>query len=238
MAENKNNEVEELEIQEGVQGDNLSEQFVENNAKKIGVIAAVVVAAVVGVFFFYNSSVSSVEEDQKKIFPAQYYFSLDSLNLALFGDTSGTVVGFDDLRNELESGKVKELNNFYIGVINMQNGEYETAVAYLKDYATGSDLLQARAKALLGDAYMELAEEDDSNYSLAIASYDEASKIGETTAFTPRYLLKLALAYELSDSDDNAIATYEKVISGYPSTTQEVQEAKKYKAVLEAKKNS
>jgi outer membrane protein assembly factor BamD (BamD/ComL family) len=238
MAESKNKEVEEIELEGGVVENSASEQFVENNAKKFGVIAGAIVALVVGVFFFYDMNSTSAQEDQKKIFAAQYYFSLDSLNLALFGDTTGAVVGFDDLRSDLESGKVKELNNFYIGVINMHNEDYETAVAYLKDFSTGSDLLQARAKALLGDAYLELAENDQANLSLAISSYEEASKIGETTAFTPGYLLKLALAYELNKDESNAISTYDKVISGYPSTTQEVQEAKKYKAVLEAKKNS
>ena len=242
MAENKNNEAEELEVQEVEVQESASEKFVENNLKKIGGIAGGIVVLVLAVFFYFNSSASSEVEDQKKIFPAQYYFSVDSLNLALFGDSTGTInedlVGFDELRDELQSGKVKNLNNFYIGAINLHNGDFEVAVAYLEDFSTDSDLLQARAKALLGDAYMELAEADKSNYASAIANYEQASSIGENTAFTPGYLIKLALAYELSEDNEKAIATYDKVITGYPTGTVEVLEAKKYKAVLEAKKNS
>ena len=39
MAENKNNEAEELEVQGVEVEESASEQFVENNAKKLGIIA-------------------------------------------------------------------------------------------------------------------------------------------------------------------------------------------------------
>lgn len=237
MAENKNNEAEELEVQGVEVEESASEQFVENNAKKLGIIAGAAILAIVGLIYYFNMSASSEIEDQKAIFPAQYYFGSDSLNLALFGDSTGDLTGFDELRDELQTSKVKNLNYFYIGAINLQNGEYNVAIEYLEDFSSESDLVQARANALLGDAYMELAEEDKSKYSSAISNYEKASSTGENGAFTPGYLLKLALAYELNGQEGDAIATYDKIIKNYPSV-QEGLDAKKYKAVLEAKKNS
>ncbi len=237
MAENKNNEAEELEVQGVEVEESASEQFVENNAKKLGIIAGVAIVAIIGIVYYFNMSASSEAEDQKAIYPAQYYFGSDSLNLALFGDSTGDFSGFDELREELQTSKVKNLNYFYIGAINLQNGDFEVAIEYLEDFSSSSDLVQARANALLGDAYMELAEVEPSNYSSAISNYEKAATTGVNSAFTPGYLLKLALAYELNGQDGDAISTYDKVIDNYASG-QEVLDAKKYKAVLEAKKNS
>jgi tetratricopeptide (TPR) repeat protein len=243
MAEDKNinEEVEGIEV-EGAKEVNASEQFLEKNMKQLSTIVVAVLVTVVAGIYFYNSSGSAELEDQKKIFRAQYYFSLDSTNLALFGDTSGTVnnelVGFDELTDDLESAKIKDLNNYYVGLINLQNGEYQQAVDYLSDFESDDDLLLARGKSLLGDAYMELAETEASEYDNAIKAYKKATELEKNSAFTPVYLMKLALAYELKGNDKQAIATYSTLIDGYKPTITEVADAKKYRAVLQAKSKS
>ena len=148
------------------------------------------------------------------------------------------MVGFDELANELESSKIKKLNNYYVGLLNLKNGEYQQAVDYLNDFDSDDDLLLARGKSLLGDAYMELAETDASNYDNAISAYKKATELEKNTAFTPVYLMKLALAYELKGELQKAIATYTTLIEGYNPTVAEVVDAKKYRAALEAKTKS
>jgi tetratricopeptide (TPR) repeat protein len=244
MAEDKNKLNEEVEVIEGseVEAVSASEQFIEKNMKQLSAIVLAVLVAVVGGIYLYSSSGSAELEDQKKIFRAEYYFGLDSTNLALFGDTSGLIndelVGFDDLTNELESSKIKNLNNYYVGLINLKNGEYEQAVSYLSDFDSEDELLLARGKSLLGDAYMELAETEASNYDNAVVAYKKATELEKNASFTPVYLLKLALAYELKGDDKAAIATYTTLIGDYKSTVAEVVDAKKYKAILEAKAKS
>lgn len=244
MAEDKNKQNEEVELLDGeaVEEVNASEEFLEKNLKQITSMVVALFVIIGGVTYFYTSSGDAELEDQKKIFRAQYYFGLDSNEIALFGDTSGKVnaelIGFDELASDLESSKVKNLNNFYIGVLNLKNGEYAIAVEYLSDFSSGDELLQARAKSLLGDAYMELAETDESNYSKAISAYKEASSLKSNEGFTPVYLMKLALAYELGGDDAKAIETYGKIINTYKPNVAEVTEAKKYKAVLESKTKS
>ncbi len=236
MAKDINNDIEEIEV-EGLEEVNASEEFVEKNFKTIAMVVGGVLLAVIAGIYFYSTSGSSELADQKKIFRAQYYFGLDSTNAALFGSETlnEDLVGFDELTNELESSKVKNLNNYYVGLLNLKNGEYQQAVDYLSDFDSDDELLLARGKSLLGDAYMELAETEASNYSKAITAYKKASTLKENTAFTPIYLMKLALAYELNKDNENAIATYNKIITGYKPTVTEVNDAKKYKAVLEAK---
>jgi TolA-binding protein len=242
MAEDKNKTNEELDnLEAEVVEESKSEQFVEDNIKKISMFVAGGIAIIVAAAWFLMSSADAEVEDQKMIYKAQYYYSLDSLDLALFGDDSALVnedlIGFDALTKELQSSKVKNLNFFYVGSINLQNGEYQQAVDYLSDFSSDNDLLLSRAKCLLGDAYMELAEADQ-NYSSAIESYTEATELASNKSFTPGYMLKLALAQELSGAADAAIATYEKLINNFPNGLQEVTEAKKYKTVLEVKKGS
>tara|TARA_B100000809_G_scaffold64291_1_gene61004 strand:+ start:3033 stop:3755 length:723 start_codon:yes stop_codon:yes gene_type:complete len=239
MAEDKNKLNEEVEGIEATEEVNTSEQFVEKNMKQLVILMAGILILVIGGTYFYTTSGDAVLEDQKKIFRAQYYFGLDSTNLALFGDTTGEVndelVGFDELVGELESSKIQNLNNYYVGLINLKNGQYEQAVSFLSDFDSDDDLLLARGKSLLGDAYMELAETDVSNYAKAIAAYKKSTELEKNAAFTPVYLMKLALAYELNGNNAKAIATYTTLIDGYKPTIAEVADAKKYRALLEAK---
>ena len=239
MAEDKNKLNEEVEAVEVVEEVNTSEQFVEKNMKQIVTLIGVLLVIVLGGTYLYTSSGGAELEDQKKIFRAQYYFSLDSTNLALFGDTTGEIndelVGFDELVGELESSKIQNLNNYYVGLINLKNGEYEQAASFLSDFDSDDELLLARGKSLLGDAYMELAETVNANYSNAITAYKKATQLEKNDSFTPVYLMKLALAYELNSDDANAIATYTTLIEGYKSTVTQVSDAKKYRARLVAK---
>lgn len=244
MAEDKNklnNDVEEIEV-EGAEEVNASEQFLEKNGKKLLPILVGVLVAVVAGVYFYSTSGTTELEDQKKIFRAQYYFGLDSTNLALFGDTTGDVnvdlIGFDELATELESSKVQKLNNYYVGLINLKNGEYQQAVDYLNDFDSDDELLLARGKSLLGDAYMELAETEATNYDNAIKAYKKATELEKNDSFTPVYLMKLALAYELKGDTEQAIATYTTLIDGYKPTVTEVADAKKYRAALQAEAKS
>jgi TolA-binding protein len=88
-------------------------------------------------------------------------------------------------------------------------------------------LVQARAYALIGDANLELK-----NYEEAITYYKKASDYKPNEYFTPRYLMKLGLAYELNNDYKSAAEAYGKIADQY-SGAQEYNDARKSKARAE-----
>lgn len=69
---------------------------------------------------------------------------------------------------------------------------------------------------------MELKDVDN-----AITYYKKAADYKPNEQYTPSYLMKLALAYELSKNFGDAAKQYEKIIKDFPKAS-EVMDAKKY----------
>ena len=102
------------------------------------------------------------------------------------------------------------------------------AVFHLEEFSANDLLVQPRAYSLMGDAYME-----QKDFENAAKYYDKASSYKPNKEFTPIYLMKAALAYEKLNNAEKAKAAYQTIIDTYWDSS-EVQNAKKYKAKLEA----
>jgi tetratricopeptide (TPR) repeat protein len=201
------------------------ESFFDKNKKifyGVAGAALIVVAGFVGYKYF---ATSQEEEAQKEIFVAVNYFERDSLDLALNGDKVNR--GFLDISEEYSLSKAGNLSNFYIGYIYLKKGKFEDAVEYLKKFNAGDLLVQARAYALTGDAYMELKDTEN-----AISYYKKAADYNPNEFFTPRYLMKLATAYEVNKDYEGAVKAYSTIVDNY-SKAQEYNDARKYKARAE-----
>lgn len=200
------------------------EHWIENNPKIVlGVVAVLFV--IVGGFFGYRYWVDSQNEvAQSEMFQAVRYFEMDSLNLALKGD--GNNLGFEQISEDYPMTDAGNLANFYAGAIALKQGKYSLALIYLKDFSSNDILVQARAYSLAGDAHMELKE-----YDQAAEMYHKASNYKPNKYFTPTYLMKEALAYELLQQNEKAIAAYDRIINEFWDSS-EVQNAKKLKARL------
>jgi tetratricopeptide (TPR) repeat protein len=201
------------------------EHWIEQNPKiLLGVVAALVL--VVGGFFGYRYYVGSQDEQaQSEMFQAVRYFEMDSLNLALKGD--GNNLGFEQIVEDYPGTDAANLANYYAGVVALKQGKYSLALLYLEDFSSKDILIQARAYSLSGDAHMELKEYDE-----AAKMYHKASNYKPNKYFTPTYLMKEALAYELLQQNDKAIAAYDRIINEFWDST-EVQNAKKLRARLD-----
>jgi TolA-binding protein len=203
-----------------------TEEFVKKNRLLIGGIAAAVILVVLGIVFlgYYNRQQNL--QAQTDMFSAVYHFENDSLNLALNGD--GNNVGFLYIADEFSRTDAGNQANFYIGAIYLKQGQFQQAIDYLRDFSSGDILLQARAYALTGDAYMEL-----DNFADAEKFYSRAANHEPNRFFTPTYLMKLALAQERNNKLSAAVETYDKIMVEYPESA-EVSDAKKYKSRAEA----
>ena len=202
-----------------------SEQFVEKHQTLMLSILGAIALIVAGGFLYKYYVNGQNELAQDEMFQAVYYFEQDSLDLALRGD--GNRFGFLDIIEEYGSTKAGNLANFYAGASYMRKGNFSSAIPFLMDFSSDDILLQSRALSLVGDANME-AE----NFSEAANYYDQAASFKPNKEFTPTYLMKAALAYQLNGQTDKAIEQYDKIIDDYQNTP-EYNNARKYKALIE-----
>jgi tetratricopeptide (TPR) repeat protein len=208
-----------LESSEGLQQEIGKVQTVVEKNKNVvfGVLGAIVVC-VLGYFGYKAYSASQDEEGQAKLFPTMYKLEADSNKVAA-KEAAKVADGF--------GGKAGNLAHFIAGTANLKEGKYDTAIEHLKAFSADDLLVQARAYALIGDAYSEKKA-----YSDAIDYYKKAVEYKPNKQFTLVYMKKLAINYEANKQPQEALAVYTEMVEKY-ADTQEGQEAKKYRAMLE-----
>ncbi|TAE18601.1 MAG: cytochrome C biosynthesis protein [Bacteroidetes bacterium] len=185
------------------------------------------IAAGVLLYFAYNYYANQQEQEaQKDLFPAVYFAEADSMKLALKGTKNYR--GLERIIKDYPNTKAGMQARFYAGVAYMKEGKFQKAIDELKQFNLGDQLVQARAYSLVGDAYVELNKLED-----AVSYYNKAVNHQPNEFFTPAYMMKLGLVYELQKKSKDAIDIYNKVVLDYP-TSNEATNAKKYKARLEA----
>jgi len=202
-----------------------SEDFVKKNRNVLIGLLAVIAAAIAGGFFYYNYRSTQNTEAQAAMFQAVYYFEADSLNAALKGD--GQHKGLTAIADQYGSTKAGNLAKFYAGVALLKQGKYQHALNYLEDYKSDDLILQGRAYALQGDANLELGKKAE-----AADLYVKAADYKSNEFFSPQYLLKAGMAYELNNDYKSAVGVYDRIINSFVNAP-EVNDAKKYKARAE-----
>lgn len=202
-----------------------TEEFVEKNKTLVLSVGILLLVVVGGYFGFDTYKKSQNEKAQNEMFQAIYYFESDSLDLALNGD--GINLGFKDIIEEYSITDAANLANFYAGSAFLKKGDFKSALLYLEDFSADDLLIQARAYSLIGDAHMEL-----NDYSTAASYYEKAAEYKENKFFSPRYLMKAALAHEYANNMEAAKKSYDVIINEYWDSS-EAQNAKKYRAKLE-----
>ncbi len=185
-----------------------------------GIVGAAVLAG--AGYFYYNQQKSSQnKEAQNAMFVSVLAFEEDSLDRALKG-SGPNAPGLLDVADEFSGTNAGDLANFYVGVAYLKKGKFEDAISHLKEFNANDLLVQPRAYSLIGDAYMELKD-----FENAVTYYKKAADYKANEQYTPSYLMKLALAYEVSKNFEDAAKQYEKLIKDFPKSS-EVMDAKKY----------
>ncbi len=200
----------------------LSDKKNQNLVSIIGGVIAIVVAGYLAFNYYMNNKNL---EAQEEMFQAVYYFELDSLTKALNGD--GNNYGFLDIVDQYSGTEAANLSKFYIGTIYINLGDYESASRYLEDFSSGDEFLQARAYALIGDCYVE--RDDLEN---AVKYFNMAVEHKPDPAFTPYYLMKLAIVLEEQGQLTQAISAYDQLIEEYVDASM-IQDARRHKARVE-----
>ena len=203
-----------------------TEKFFQENGKLLsiicGAVVAVCVATVCVIKFVYQPAVA---EAQGQMAFAEQNFRAADYELALNGD--GNTLGFAQIIDEYGK-KAGKAVYFYAGVCELQLGEWEQAIKYLKSYNGKDAILAARATACLGDAYVGLED-----YKTALGYFEKAAATVDNV-YTAGYLLKAgAVAEELGD-DAKALSFYQRILDEYPHSM-EAYDVDKYIGRIENK---
>ena len=203
-----------------------TEKFFNENKKLIyGLIIAVLVVGF-GVLA-YNQWILKPKqaEAMEQMFPAESAFAAGEYELALNGD--GNVLGFKDILDQYGTKGGKAVN-FYAGVCELQLGNFQEAINYLKKYKGKDHILSARALACLGDAYTGLED-----YNTAVSYFEKAADLSDDM-FSAAYLLKAGVTYEELGNDDKALACYKRIKDNWPQSV-EGYDIDKYISRIESK---
>jgi tetratricopeptide (TPR) repeat protein len=165
------------------------------------------------------------KEAQDMIWKAQYYFEIDSLDLAMNGD--GNYLGLLAIADKYSGTPSGELANFYLGSIMLQKGDHEAAITYYKDADVEDEVLRAMAVGNQGDALVELGRMDE-----AVGQFEKAADMSKNEFTTPMFLMKAGLVYQQKGDWKSAAKAFGRVAKDYPMTP-DGPVAKKYAARAE-----
>ena len=225
MAQKKVND-KEAQRQENIeQTVSAAEQFYNENKKLIwGIVIAVLVIGA-GILA-YNKFIFQPKciEAMQQCYPAEMSFQEGEYELALNGD--GNNLGFADIISEYGS-KAGKAVYLYAGICELQLGNNEEALSYLKKYNGKEPILAARARACEGDAYVALGD-----YAAAVRSYKAAVAVADNV-FAAGYLLKEGSAYEALGQKAEALACYKTIENDYPQSLEAYEIAKNIARVAE-----
>ncbi|GAB1474926.1 hypothetical protein MASR2M69_23670 [Bacteroidota bacterium] len=202
---------------------NKTEQLIEKHKNNL-IYAVIAILGISAIGFAYQHLYRKPlkEEAVAQTFVAEQHFRADSFALALNGD--GNALGFKQIIDEYGSASAKSVY-LYAGICELQLGNFENAIDYLKKYKTEDPILQARAICNIGDAYASLMNNKEAlNYYLKAADYSD-------NIFAAGYMLKAALMQEELGNKDEAVKIYENIKVKYPQSI-EGFEADKYIARL------
>ncbi len=193
--------------------DNLQVTY-ENNKKRINTVITVVLGAIVA-FFAYQKLYKAPREEKAAtaVAFAQRYFEVDSVGRALNGD--GQHQGFLKIMKKYSGTATANLCNYYAGVCYLKMGDFKNAVKYLEDFDAHGTKVAFASYGALGDAYMETG-----NKKKAIDYYEKASSDKDNDAFTPLYLERLGIVYEMVNKKKKKKKAYKRVRDEYPMSMQ------------------
>ena len=203
-----------------------TEQFFQENGKKVIIaVAAIVVVAVAGYLFKHLVIDANADKAAELIVDAQDRFAVENADyaLALNGDENGA--GFLDVVEQYGSTASGNIAKHYAGICYLRLGDLENAEKYLSMYkavkSIPAQIVNAQNLGLRGDIAVEKGE-----YESAVALYKKAVAASANIYTAPLYLYKQVLAYAALGNKAEALKCLEALQADYAGST-EAREAEK-----------
>lgn len=208
-----------------------TEMFFEKNKRAV-TIGIVAIIAVVGCLIGYKKFVMepNAKAAENAMWKAQYWFEIDSLDLAINGDVN--YPGFQGIANKYGSTPSGELAHYYLGVCYHEKGELETALKYYKEADLGDDLFSVLTIGNQGDVLVDMDKVDE-----AIKQFEKAANMQESLYTTPMFLMKAGIAYQSKNDWKGAEKCFSRIATDFPQWP-DVMTARKYAARAKAMSGS
>ncbi len=169
-----------------------------------------IVAVALGIYAFNRWVAEPARETARaQMFTAETYFRAEDYSQALNGD--GNALGFAQVIDQF-GAKAGQAAYMYAGICELQLGNFQEAISYLKKYNGRESVTKARALCCIGDAYVGLG-----NNSEALVWYNKAIAASDND-LTAKYMLKAGLVCEELGDNDGAVEFYEKIKVLYPAS--------------------
>lgn len=183
--------------------------FKENKNLIIGVAVAAVLVAF-GIFAFQKWYYQpKAREAQQQLYPAEMAFKAESWETALNGD--GNNLGIAQVIENY--GKATPAAAWFeAGICELQLGNYESAIDYLKNYKGKDAILKARSISCMGDAYVGLED-----YAKALDCFVKAAGVIDNI-YAAAYLLKAGVTAEQLGKNEEALKYYKTIKEQYPQS--------------------
>jgi len=211
MAKQNAKQIQQEERQQNVaEAVSKTEEFFKEHGKLIyGIVIAVLVVAIAVLAYTRFYLQPKRVEAQRELFHAEQWFAAGDYATALEGD--GNYLGLRDVIADYGS-KAGTAVYMYAGIAELQMGNFEDAIKYLKKYNGKDTILKARALAAIGDAYVGLEE-----YATALGWFEKAAKAGDNM-YAAAYLLKAGIAAEALGQNDKAVKFYQEIKDKYSNS--------------------
>ena len=183
--------------------------FKENKNLIIGVAVAAVLVAF-GIFAFQKWYYQpKAREAQQQLYPAEMAFKAESWETALNGD--GNNLGIAQVIEDY--GKATPAAAWFeAGICELQLGNYESSIEYLKNYKGKDAILKARSISCMGDAYVGLED-----YAKALDCFVKAAGVIDNI-YAAAYLLKAGVTAEQLGKNEEALKYYKTIKEQYPQS--------------------
>ena len=183
------------------------------NAIVGGVIALIVIIGCT--MWFKSYSAGKQEEASTAMAKAQENFQNRNYELALNGDSTGTV-GFLQIASEFGSTDAGNLAYLYVGLCYANMDKWEEAAQYLEKFDAANDkMVSPAALGALGNTYAHLNQFDK-----AVSTLIKAAEKADNDYLSPTFLIQAGQILEKQDKKSEALKLYKQVKEKYIKSMQ------------------
>jgi tetratricopeptide (TPR) repeat protein len=205
MAKRKSDQIELVEVEQ-VSSSQYSTPIWEKYPNLLIYALAAIALGVAGWWLYKEMIVKPKQvEAVAAMWQAEQQFGRDSFQLAL-NDPGGGYDGFLTLADKFSGTPAGNMAHYYAGVCYLHSGDFDNAIAQMKDFSAEGDLLPAMKNGIIGDCYAEKEQYDE-----ALSYYEKAADATENGLLATYYLKKLGMLNENQGKKDAALKAYERI---------------------------
>ena len=168
-----------------------------------------------GVIWFFSTSAQKEIDARNSLTFAENQFLLGQFETALYGDDATLEPGLIEISSRFARTEAGNLAKYYAAVSEVNLGNYESALSFIRDYKTPSGVLGVAPLSLQGMILVQLGR-----YSDAVRVFERAASWDVNDSTTPFNLLEAAEAAYLANDYNRARSLVKRIKDEFPDSQQ------------------